>query len=671
MPRAEWRSVNGLVKRGHWHTMCGIVGLIQAERPVDAGVLGRMTTALAHRGPDHQETKRLSAGSIQVGLGHTRLSIIDLSGAAAQPMGNDDGSIWIVFNGEIYNFRELRQSLERRGIRFRTSSDTEVILRLYEAEQDRCVGQLDGMFALAIWDSRQRRLLVARDRVGKKPLFYSSTPGLFAFASEMKALFHHPALAPDVDREAIPAFFLYGYVPNPRTFYRGIQQLPPGHLLEVRSDGQVRLERYWDLDCSTRSGPLPKPGEAAAHVRELVTASVRRRLVADVPLGAFLSGGLDSSIIVGIMSRLKSDPIRTFSIGFTGDARYDETAYARLVSKRFGTVHTEFVVEPPSVDQLIERLVWHHDGPFADEAAVPTYILSRLTREHVTVALNGDGGDELFAGYLRFYGTLASERLPVPMRRAMQRVASWLPGSGAYRSRWRRVKTFADGAVLPFAERFTRWASVFYEDLPQLLDGRGAPGLPLDALALLEPHLSRCAGASPLNRLLYLNLKTCFLDGMLVKTDRCSMAHGLETRSPFVDRELMEYVFTLPDHFKLRGGRTKVILRQAFADLLPPTVARRSKMGFTVPLASWFRRELRDYLKDLLLSSEAKLRGYLNQDYVRQLYDAHLAGQADHATRLWTVLTFEVWLRTLPQWTNGAPVLPMPVPSQKPAAFTT
>lgn len=646
--------------------MCGIVGFIQTDRPVDAGVLARMTAALSHRGPNRQQTKMLACSPWQVGLGHTRLSIIDLSDAANQPMSNEDGSAWVVFNGEIYNFQELRRSLEQRGVRFHTTSDTEVILRLYEAQPDRFVEELDGMFAFAIWDSRRQRLLMARDRVGKKPLYYSSTSGLFAFASEMKALFHHPALMPDVDREVIPAFFLYGYVPTPRTFYRGIKQLPPGHLLEVRPNGEIRIERYWDLDFSKKPSPSPERAEAAARVRELVTAAVRRRLIADVPLGVFLSGGLDSSIIVGVMSQLKQEPVRTFSIGFTGDARYDETAYARLVSQRFGTVHTEFIVESPAVDQLIERLVWHHDGPFADEAAVPTYILSSLTRQHVTVALNGDGGDELFAGYLRFYGALALERLPVPVRRVMQRVASWMPGSGAYRSQLRRVKTFADGASLSFADRFTRWASIFYDDLPQLLEGQAAHAASSDLHALLKLHLSECAGASPLNRLLYLNLKTCFLDGMLVKTDRCSMANGLETRSPFVDRELMEYVFALPDRFKLRGGQTKVILREAFADMIPPQVTRRGKMGFTVPLESWFRKELRDYLRELILSPDARLRSYVNQDHVRRLYDAHLAGQADHATRLWTLLTFEVWLRTLPQWAKGAPSMPTPIFSQKP-----
>lgn len=627
--------------------MCGIVGVVRFDgRPQEREVLEGMTDALAHRGPEGRGLHLAAEEGISVGLGHTRLKVVDLSEAAGQPMSSDDGAVWVVFNGEIYNFRELRASLEQRGCRFRTSSDTEVLLRCYEAEGERCVSRLEGMFAFAIWDARERRVLLARDRVGKKPLFYVLTPSLFAFASEIKSLLRHPEIIPEVRAEALPSFFLYGYAPAPETLYRGIRQLPPAHRLMVEANGEARAEAYWDVPLSTGAGKRPpSEAEASERVRELVTAAVRRRLVADVPLGAFLSGGLDSSIVVGVMSRLLCEPVRTFSIGFAGTPAFDETAYARRVASQFGTTHTEFMVEP-SAAQLIEQLVWHHDGPFADSSAIPTYLLSQLTRQHVTVALTGDGGDELFAGYLRFAAALLSERVPWAFRAGARTLLSGLPAWGHHRSAGRRLQKFAGSAALPLTERLTRWAAVFYDDLPQLLPSYHGNGRP-EPLELLAPHLKTCDGASPLTRLLYLNLKTYLAGDLLVKMDRCSMAHALEARSPFLDRELLEYVFGLPDAMKLRWGRTKVILRRAFRDLLPPDILRRGKMGFGVPLQAWFAGELRPLLEDLLLAPDARARAHVDQGYVRRLCEEHWAGRADHAHRLWTLLTFEVWLRNL------------------------
>ena len=643
--------------------MCGIAGLIQFNyQPIDRALLERMRTALTHRGPEGHGTRVIEAAPLHVGLAHTRLKIIDLSDEAAQPMGSEDGLVWVTFNGEIYNYRELRALLTSRGVRFRTTSDTEVILRLYEVEGTSCVKRLDGMFAFAIWDGRTRSLLLARDRVGKKPLFYFTSPTLFAFASEAKALFQHPAIVPTVATESLPAFFLFGYVPTPETFYQGVRKLPPGDCLHLDAEGNIRLEAYWDVPfVETAAKPGPSEAEATAQVKTLVTAAVQRRLIADVPLGAFLSGGIDSSIIVGVMSQLMQEPVRTFSIGFSGDRRFDETSYARLVAQRFGTRHTEFVVEPKAIE-LIERLVWHHDGPFADSSAIPTYLLAQLTRQHVTVALTGDGGDELFAGYLRFYATLLAERVPSWLRLTTARLFARLPDWGGHRSRLRQLKKFSGSAALPFEQRFSRWISVFYDDVPRVLlsgrdqlsdrrvlgegNGHRAP----TPLALLEPYRRRCASSSPLTQLLYLNLKTYLLDDLLVKMDRCSMAHALEVRSPFLDTALIEYVFGLPDAMKLRWGRTKVILRQAFADLLPREVLHRGKMGFGVPLRAWFARELHDYLHDHLLAADAKLRAYLDQAYIRQLYEAHLSGHVDYSQQLWSLLTFEVWLRQLPQW---------------------
>ena len=629
--------------------MCGIAGLVHWDgRRVDEDALARMTATLAHRGPEGQGVDVFEAGRMRVGLAHTRLKIIDLSEAAAQPMANEDGSVQVTFNGEIYNYRELRASLQARGVAFRTASDTEAILRLYEAEGSRAVMGLDGMFAFALWDARRRALLIARDRAGKKPLFYAAIPGGFAFASEVKALLQHPDLEAEIDVEMLPAFFLYGYVPTPSTLYQGIRKLPPGHILEVDESGKLRIEPYWDLPVTAPERVTPvSEHEAAARVRELMTEAVRRRLVADVPLGAFLSGGIDSTIVVGLMSQLMPEPVRTFSIGFAADPRFDERAYARLAARRYGTKHTEFVVEPSAVD-LVERLVWHHDGPFADSSAIPTYLLSRLTRQHVTVALNGDGGDELFAGYLRFYAALLAEHVPGWLRAGAHRLLDGLPEWGGHRSSITRLQKFAGSATLPFVERYTRWISVFYEDLSALMPGSQTPREVPQPLALLEPHLRRCQDATPLSRLLYLNFKTYLLDDLLVKMDRSSMAHALEARSPFLDTALMEYAAGLPDRLKLSRGRTKVILRRAFRDLVPPEILRRGKMGFGVPLRAWFTGELRDYLRDLLLGPDARLRAYVDQGYLRRLCEAYLGGQADHSHRLWTLLTFEVWLRGLP-----------------------
>ncbi len=623
--------------------MCGFCGIVQWNgEPVGREVLTRMVQRIRYRGPDES---RVEEPLPHVGLAHARLRVIDLSAAAQQPMASQDGALWLVYNGEIYNYRELRASLEQRGVRFRSASDTEVILKLYEADGARCVEQLDGMFAFAVWDGRRRSLFLARDRVGKKPLYYYAASGLFAFASEIKALCAHPAITPEIDADVLPAFFLHGYVPTPATFYRGIQSLPPGHWLQVEPDGTSRLESYWTLPSPT-SAPAPvSEADARQRVRTLVTEAVERRLISDVPLGAFLSGGVDSSIVVGLMSRLTHEPVRTFSIGFAGDRHFDETSYARLVATRFGTVHTEFVVEPPTAD-FVERLVWHHDGPFGDSSAIPTYLLAQLTRQHVTVALNGDGGDEIFAGYLRFAAVLASERLPWWMRQALHGLLARLPAWGGHRTLFRRLQKFAAGATLPPAERLSHWSSVFYDDLPRLLPQWGS----IHRSSELLSGLDASAASSPLGRLLRANVRTYLLDDLLVKMDRCSMAHGLETRSPFLDRALMEYVFELPDHLKLRGLQTKRILRAAFADLLPPAILRRGKMGFGVPLRLWFRNSLRDYLGDLLLAPDARLRSYVDPSYVRALYHAHLSGRADHSHRLWTLLTFEVWLRGLSRW---------------------
>jgi len=622
-----------------------------AARPVDERALVAMTDTIRHRGPDHGAVYRSDDGA--TGLGFRRLSIIDLSATANQPIGNEDGSVQLVFNGEIYNFQDLRKGLVARGHTFRSNSDSEVIVHLYEELGDRAIDRLDGMFALALWDERQRRLVLARDRAGKKPLYTYTDGERVAFASEPKALLGHPDLHIEIDAEAIPYYFLYGYVPHPQTIYRGVSHVEPGTVVTFGRDGQRTDRRYWQLSFpEVRLKPdatLPSRTEAAGRVRELVTAAVERRLVADVPLGAFLSGGLDSTIIVGVMSQLMTEPVRTFSLGFEGDADFDETAMARATAARFGTRHTEFKVKPSAID-LLDTLVHHHDGPFADSSAIPTYLVSKLTREHVTVALTGDGGDEVFAGYLRFGAALAADRVPRWAGRAGGAFLSLLPTSRNERQLIARARRFARAAGLPRQERLVAWAGVFYHDLAPLLGVGG--GLPVDPCHHIR-DLAGVDGASPLNQLLAANFHSYLHDDLLVKADRMSMANSLEARAPFLDRDLMDYVAGLPDGDKLDGRTTKAILRQAFADLVPAEVQQGAKKGFGVPLDAWFRGELQDCVRDTLLPPSAKLRAYVDQEYVRMLVSDHLARRANHGHRLWTLLTFERWLNLLPGWRHA------------------
>jgi asparagine synthase (glutamine-hydrolysing) len=394
---------------------------------------------------------------------------------------------------------------------------------------------------------------------------------------------------------------------------------------------------------------LSREEEVAGRVRELVTDAVRKRLVADVPLGAFLSGGIDSSIVVAAMSGLMKEPVNTFSIGFSGERAYDETRYARIVAQHFKTNHREFVVKPNAVD-LIETLVWHHDGPFGDPSGIPTYIVSQLAKEHVTVALNGDGGDELFAGYLRFAAGIMAERIPALVVRSGRLLLSLFPEPRNHHHPIRRAQRFFQNAGIPFHERYSKWISLFYDDLWLLLGDPSSKGHDIDRLAYFRGYLEKISDYTPLTQLLYLNMKTYLLDDLLVKMDRATMAHGLEARSPFLDRELMEYVARLPDRMKLRRGSTKYILKKAFSRLLPREILGRGKMGFGVPLGSWFRGELRDFVQDLLLASDSRIRGYLDQGYVGQLVREHMDTRRDHGHRLWAILTFEVWLRLLSQW---------------------
>ncbi|MEW5982049.1 MAG: asparagine synthase (glutamine-hydrolyzing) [Acidobacteriota bacterium] len=625
----------------------GGAGVVQPER------LTAMRDTLVHRGPDTAGLFLSSDG--RVGLGFRRLSILDLTPNANQPMPNEDGSIQVVFNGEIYNYRNLRRDIEGRH-RFRSHSDSEVIVHLYEEKGVDAIADLDGMFAIAIWDGRLRRLVLARDRAGKKPLFYLVCRDCILFASEIKAFFQHPEARIEPDPSAFPAYLLYGCVPGPRTLYRDVKHVEPASTLTIAESGDIRQHTYWRLRYRSKAELAASRGpgraKAAARVRELVEQAVARRLISDVPIGAFLSGGIDSSIVVGVMSRQMSAPVRTFSIGFDGDPAYDETAHARTVAERFKTDHTEFRVTPSAVG-LVEKLVWHHDGPFGDASAIPTYIVSQLTRQHVTVALNGDGGDELFAGYVRFGAALAAERIPRVARRLLSLSLSRLPSPANGRHLLARAQRFARAMDLPLHERMTRWITLFYDDVEALFEPKCLALLePIDRLAHLRPEMTDLAPLSTLGQLLHVNYRTYLRDDLLVKMDRSSMANSLETRSPFLDRELTEYVAQLPDELKLSGMQRKVVLREAFADLLPTSIKKRGKMGFGIPLDTWFRGELRGYVRETLLASNARYSSYLSRQRVEALVRDHEERRANLGLQLWTLLTFEVWLRLLSEWTR-------------------
>ncbi|HEX3597853.1 MAG TPA: asparagine synthase (glutamine-hydrolyzing) [Polyangiaceae bacterium] len=626
--------------------MCGIAGaLYLSGRQPDARVLEAMARQIAHRGPDGEGV----AVFTNAGLAHRRLSILDLTDAAAQPLASADGRVSLVFNGEIYNFRELRRELETKGERFSSTGDTEVILRLYLDRGVRAIERLDGMFALAIWDDRERRLVLACDRTGKKPLYVYEDTEKILFGSEIKAILAHP----DVDRAmspaAVPQFLSHGYVPNPGTFYRRIRKLPPAsfEVLELgkRSRGP---EQYWDfpLEPSSPRGNALTVVEAEQRIREVFTCAVERRLVSDVPLGAFLSGGIDSTLVVGVMARLRSTKVKTFSIGFEGYPAWDETGYARLVARRFETEHTEFKVRPESFD-LVEKLAWHYDEPFGDSSAIPTFIVSSLTREHVKVALTGDGGDEVFGGYPRFIAAAAGELVPAPARRLLDALARMAPVPEKFHGHSARARRFALQLAKDLPERLRGWLTVFtLEELRELLSPEFAEHATVQTIGAANlSYADKAAAADPVNRVLYVNARTYLLDDLNTKVDRASMAASLETRAPFLDTALMELSLLLPGHMKIRGTTTKWILKRAFRDLLPKEIVHRKKMGFGVPLGAWFRGALRGYLEERLLAPDAHLYPILRRAPVERLFRAHHAGDKDNGLQMWALWMLELWLR--------------------------
>ncbi|MGE0453021.1 MAG: asparagine synthase (glutamine-hydrolyzing) [Vicinamibacteria bacterium] len=622
--------------------MCGIAGILHfGEAPPLGESLRRMASALRHRGPDAEGIFEDRAGAPAIGLAHRRLSVIDLSQAADQPMANEDGSVQVLLNGEIYNYRELRQRLTPRYA-FRTQSDTEAVVHGYEQFSDDVVQHLDGMFALAVWDGRRRRLLVARDRFGKKPLYYWSDSERFVFGSEIKALLAAGAPVALAD-ENLPEYLAFGYVPTPRTLFRGIRKLPPAATLVVDAGGLHEPAAYWDLRFPKRGEEHRVPlGEAASRVRELLNEAVRKRMVADVPVGLLLSGGLDSSAVAAMMATHAPGRVKTFTVGFEGDDYFDERGPAEVVARHLATEHRASVVRPDAA-ALIEVLLDHHDEPFGDSSALPTYLVAREARKHVTVVLNGDGGDELFAGYEHFRAALAAASLSTPIRNALSLASRLLPEVGHRAGPLRRLRRFAEKAGRSEIERLIGWTS--FIDIP-VLEALGGPAIS-KAASLGSSYRTALAGmgdGSALSRLLYLNARTYLLDDLLPKMDRMTMAHGLEARSPFLDPALAEYVACLPDSYKRKGAEAKIVLREAMRSLLPAPILERRKHGFGLPLGAWFRSELRELAESHLLDAP-RLATWLSSAALRELLFGHHSGHADRGGEIWTLLTLELWLR--------------------------
>ena len=589
-----------------------------------------------------------------VALGHRRLAIIDRAGGR-QPHCNEDGTLWLVCNGEIYNYRQLRAQLQAAGHRFRTRSDSEVIVHLYEEHGTGFLQHLVGMFALALWDGRNRQLLLARDRLGQKPLVYFHQPGRLIFASQLKALLEVPGLPRQIDPCAIDAYLTYQYVPHPMTIFRGYRKLPPGQMA-IWHDDRLELRSYWQPQ------PCAEQTRTAAEyielLREALTEAVRSQLGSEVPLGVFLSGGIDSTIVTGLMRRLGVEPLRSFTISFP-QPEYDESRYARAVAAHFRTEHHEFPVKPTAAAELLPQLAWHYDEPFADSSALPTWQLAQMARQHVTVALSGDGGDELFAGYQRYAAVRLAHwlrRLPAAVRSGL--FGRWwqaLPAAAGTKSLWRRWLRFVAALHLPPQEQYQQWVSVF--DRPsrqQLYTAEFAAAVAAcDPEGFVQSAWERFCGRDPLSAAALTDLVTYLPCDLMTKVDTATMAHALECRQPFLDHRVVELAAAMPIELKWRMWQGKRILRSAFADLLPAPVRRRRKMGFGVPLDHWFRGDLAQLARDLLLDRRSTQRGYFRPQALAELLEAHQQRRAEHSHRLWALLMLELWHR---QWADGSPM---------------
>jgi len=625
--------------------MCGISGFVNSvlDGSEANAILRAMCRAIRHRGPDDDGYYVDDAAA----LGARRLSIIDVAGGH-QPISNEDETLWIVFNGEIYNFMELRAGLRERGHRFRTQSDTEVIVHLFEELGPRSVEVLDGMFAFAIWDKRRKRLVLGRDRMGKKPLHYALVGQELIFASELKAILRHPRIPRALSMRAVTRYLVHDYIPAPQTIFQEIRKLPPGHLLTYENNA-IQTWQYWDLPCP--GDRLKTRGEEiAGELRRVLEAATRRRLVSEVPLGAMLSGGIDSSIVTALMARNMSQPAKTFNIGFNENS-FDESSYARRVAKHVGTDHHEEIMTPRTVLDLVGKISDVLDEPMADASVLPTYLLSRFTRSHVTVALSGDGGDEMFAGYPTYQAHQVARFMPPaprPIFAYAGALADRLPVSHANFSLDFKIKKFISALEYPLEIRHALWLGSFGPDeLPTLLTSdvqRQVEGD--DVFSEIRAYARAADHRDWLGKVLYLDSKLYLQDEVLVKVDRASMACSLEIRCPFLDTRVVEFASRLPSAIKLRGLTTKHLLRHVFRDLLPDDILRRPKKGFGIPLGLWIRHELRHLFTEMLNPTRIARQGIFKPEAVSRLLAEHFAGRRDHRKRLWNLFVFQMWFHT-------------------------
>lgn len=626
--------------------MCGITGIFDTRgvRDIDRAVLHRMNESQHHRGPV-EGGLHVEPG---IGLGHRRLSIIDLA-TGQQPLYNEDRSVCVVFNGEIYNYQDLIPELQALGHVFHTRSDTEVIVHGWEAWGEDCVKRFRGMFAFALWDARNETLFLARDRLAVKPLFYALLPdGTFLFGSELKSLLAHGGLARDIDLLAVEEYFALGYVAEPRTIFRGARKLPPAHTLLLRR-GQPAGEpkAYWDVRFSL-DNPIGA-AEACEQLNEKLTESIRLRMISEVPLGAFLSGGVDSSAVVALMAGLSGEPVNTCSIAFA-DPAFNEAKFAALVADRYHTRHHVETVESDDFD-LIDTLARLYDEPYADSSAIPTYRVCQLARKHVTVALSGDGGDETFGGYRRYRLHLMEERMRGALPRAIRQPLFGLLGRVYPKADWAprvlRAKTTFEGMARTSVEAYFHSVSILRDPMrAQLFSGQFKSAIAgYNARQVFDDHASRAATDDPLALIQYLDLKTYLVGDINTKVDRASMAHALEVREPLMDHEIVEWLATLPSSLKVRGQEGKYLLKKAMEPLLPQDVLYRPKMGFSVPLARWFRGPLKERVRRAVLGPRLAATGWFNREYLQHLVDAHQSGARDYSAPLWSLLMFEAFLR--------------------------
>ncbi|MFA6587815.1 MAG: asparagine synthase (glutamine-hydrolyzing) [Patescibacteria group bacterium] len=624
--------------------MCGIVGKLyfSGARQVDPELIKKMADTIKYRGPDDEG--HFCQG--QIGLGHRRLSIIDLSPAGHQPMSNTDATIWIVYNGEIYNFQELKIKLRKLGYKFNSNSDTEVIIHLYEEYGEKCLEHLRGMFAFAIWDSKKHKLFIARDRVGKKPLKYYLGKDFIVFGSELKVFLIDPEVPREPDYIAIHHYLSFQYVPNPLTGFKGIKKLPPAHYLIVEN-GKVRIERYWRLDFSKKL--KLSENEWQKEIMERLEKAVKLRLVSDVPLGAFLSGGVDSSAIVGLMAKNSNQPVKTFTIGFK-EQSHNELPYARQIANLFKTDHTEFIVEPKALE-ILPELIYHYEEPYADSSAIPTYYVSKLTREHVTVVLNGDGGDENFAGY-KWYNIqkFASyyDYVPRWLRESVIRQGASLNNKIFKSTLSDRVLRFNDTFSEGKFRRYLEYIVYFNEKSKHALytqDFQSRVG-EADSRDIIENKFMQAGTTDIIDQALSVDFNSFLPDDLLVKVDIASMAVSLEGRSPLLDHEFLEFTANIPSSLKLKGQKNKYIFKKALEGLLPNEILYRKKMGFSVPIEHWFRHELKDYIRESLLNPRARARNIFNPESINNLIISHQNTKLDQSRKLWALLTLELWFQT-------------------------